>query len=44
MDWAELLKVLGPLVVEILKIIFGSPKQATENLKARGLIKDHKDK
>jgi hypothetical protein len=36
----ELVKLLGPFALELLKIIFKSPSQATENLKTRGLIKD----
>ena len=32
MDWKELLKILGPVLVEILRIIFKAPVAAARNV------------
>lgn len=41
MTFWDILKLIGPYLFEVLKIILSGPHaQAVENLKARGLIKD----
>lgn len=38
-NWLDWVKLLGPYVIEILKVVFGGPhKYAVENLKSKGVI------
>lgn len=42
-DFWGWVKFLGPYLVEVLKVILGGPnRQALENLKVKGVIKDGK--
>lgn len=44
MNWEKILeiaKLVGPYILELLKVILKGPnKQAVENLRAKGLIKE----